>query len=89
MKIEVHQRVRDYHRTLHPDTRRTVKTALLALPKGDTKSLGDQLAGLHRLRVGSHRFIWRIADGSIRVFYAAPRATVYEYLAAHLKELLG
>jgi mRNA-degrading endonuclease RelE of RelBE toxin-antitoxin system len=89
VRVEVHARVRDYHRTLHPDARKIVKAALLALPRGDTRPLTDQLAGLHRLRVGPHRFIWRFVPGGIRVFYAAPRATVYEYLAAHLKELLG
>jgi hypothetical protein len=27
--------------------------------------------------------------GRIEVFYAAPRSVVYEFLAAHLRELLG
>lgn len=88
MRVEVHERVRDYHRALHPKARQAVKAALLALPKGDTKALTDQLEGFHRLRVGPHRFIWHMVDGRIRVFYAAPRATVYEFLAAHLGELL-
>jgi hypothetical protein len=44
---------------------------------------------LYRLRVGNHRFIFRHRAGFIRVFYAAPRALVYEYLAAHLHEYLG
>ena len=87
MKVKVHQRVREYHRTLHPDVRRAVKAALLTLPDGDTKPLAEELHGLHRLRVGEHRFVWRWRKDEIRVFYAAPRRLVYEYLAAHLHEL--
>jgi hypothetical protein len=51
--------------------------------------LAEDLDGLCRLRVGRHRFIWRYHSGGIRVFYAAPRKTVYEYLAAHLREVLS
>jgi mRNA-degrading endonuclease RelE of RelBE toxin-antitoxin system len=88
IEIRVHERVRDYQRRLPPEPRRAVKKAILRLPDGDTKPLTDDLAGLHRLRVGSHRFIWRHEGNTIRVFYAAPRRLVYEFLAAHLHELL-
>jgi len=81
--------VRDYLRSLAPEPRRLAKTALAALPKGDTKPLTDELAGLYRLRVGSHRFIYRYQAGRLEVFFAAPRALVYEYLAAHLHDFLG
>ena len=89
VKIQVHERVRAYQRTLPPGTRRAAKAAMFALPRGDVKPLAENLAGLYRLRVGQHRFIWRYHEGAIRVFYAASRKIVYEYLAAHLRDVLG
>lgn len=89
IKIHVHERVRAYQRALPPETRRAAKAAILALPRGDVKALTESLDGVYRLRVGRHRFIWRYQRGGIRVFYAAPRSTVYEYLAAHLREVLS
>lgn len=83
------EQVRDYQRNLAPEIRRTMKAAILALPAGDTKPLADELAGLHRLRVGSHRVIYRQRAGQIECFLAAPRSIVYEYLAAHLRDYLG
>lgn len=80
--------MRDYQRALPPETRRAAKAAVLSLPRGDTRVLVDELEGFHRLRVGRHRFIWRYYKTRIQVFYAAPRKTVYEFLAAHLHELL-
>ncbi len=88
-EVFIKEEVRNYLRILAPETRRRAKAALATLPAGDTKPLREELAGLHRLRVGSHRFIYRHHAGHIRVFYAAPRALVYEYLAAHLHESLG
>ena len=76
-------------RVLPPETRRAAKAAILGLPRGDVMALTDDLESLYRLRVGRHRFIWRYHKGEIRVFYAAPRKTVYEYLATHLREVLG
>jgi len=87
-EISIKEEVRDYLRALSPETRRRAKAALGALPTGDTKPLREELAGLHRLRVGNHRFIYRHHAGRIRVFYAAPRALIYEYLAGHLHDLL-
>jgi mRNA-degrading endonuclease RelE of RelBE toxin-antitoxin system len=88
-EVVIREEVRDYLRTLAPETRRRARAALAALPLGDTKPLREELAGLHRLRVGSHRFIYRHHAGRIRVFYAAPRSIVYEFLSAHLREFLG
>lgn len=89
IKVTVAAQVRDYQRTLAPEARRAMKAAILALPAGDTKPLSDELEGLHRLRVGHHRVIYRHHAGQIECFLAAPRAIVYEYLAAHLHEYLG
>ena len=89
IKVNVTDQVRDYQRTLAPEVRRAMKTAIIALPSGDTKPLSDELAGFHRLRVGQHRIIYRHRPGQIDCFLAAPRALVYEYLAAHLNDYLG
>ena len=83
------EQVREYQRMLAPEIRRAMKAAILALPRGDTKPLSDELEGLHRLRVGSHRVIFRHRAGQIECFLAAPRFLVYEYLAAHLREYFG
>ena len=83
--------VRDYQRSLAPESRRRVKAAILGLAEGlgDIKQLHGSLEGLWRLRVGEHRIVYRHQAGRIEVFYAAPRSIVYEYLAAHLREVLG
>ena len=80
-----------YQRALSPEPRRRVKIAILGLAEGlgDVKPLHGSLAGLWRLRVGEHRIVYRRQAGRIEVFYAAPRSIVYEFLAAHLREVLG
>jgi mRNA-degrading endonuclease RelE of RelBE toxin-antitoxin system len=68
-----------------------LKAAILGLAdgRGDIKALQGNLEGLSRLRVGEHRIVFGSRAGRIEVFYAAPRSIVYEFLAAHLHELLG
>ena len=80
-----------YQRELSPEPRRKLKAAILGLAhgRGDTKPLQGNLEGLSRLRVGEHRAVYRYHDGQIQVFYAAPRSVVYEFLAAHLQEILN
>ncbi|MGA2694011.1 MAG: hypothetical protein ABSF76_16735 [Opitutaceae bacterium] len=60
----------------------------LAQGRGDIKGLQGSLEGLSRLRVGEHRIVFRHTEERIEVFYAAPRSVVYEFLSAHLRELL-
>ena len=90
IKVTVSDQVREYHRTLAPEPRRRVKAAIIGLAdgRGDTNPLQGNLEGLSRLRVGEHRIVFRHNEGRIEVFYAAPRSVVYEFLAAHLHELL-
>ena len=90
-RIVIAEQVRDYQRALAPEPRRRVKVAILGLVegRGDIKALHGDLAGLCRLRVGEHRIVYRHQAGRIEVFYAAPRSIVYEFLAAHLRELMG
>jgi len=68
-----------------------MKAAILGLAdgRGDIKALQGNLEGMSRLRVGEHRIVYRHHAGRIEAFYAAPRSVVYEFLAAHLHELLG
>ena len=75
---------------LAPEPRRRVKVAILGLAAGlgDIRPLQGNLDGLWRLRVGEHRIVYRHQGGRIEVFYAAPRSIVYEFLAAHLREVL-
>lgn len=88
IKVLVADQVREYQRRLAPQSRRKLKAAILALPVGDTRALSDELTGLHRLRVGQHRVIYRHTGQSIECFFAEERKIVYEYLAANLSELL-
>ena len=76
---------------LAPEPRRRLKQAIIGLGEGlgDIRALSDKLAGFHRLRMWEHRVIYRHQRGRIECFYAAPRKTVYEYLAAHLRDVLG
>jgi mRNA-degrading endonuclease RelE of RelBE toxin-antitoxin system len=87
--VVVAESVWNYVRGLAPVPRRKCKAALLALPAGDTKELEGDYAGLHRLRVGSIRFIYRYHDGRIEVFYAEQRRLVYDLLAAHIARLFN
>ena len=86
----VADQVRDYQHSLAPEPRRRLKVAIAGLADGhgDLKPLQGNLEGLWRLRVGEHRVVYRHRAGRIEVFYAAPRNVVYEFLAAHLRELL-
>jgi mRNA-degrading endonuclease RelE of RelBE toxin-antitoxin system len=88
--VIVSAQVRAYQRALAPEPRRRLKLAIKALAngKGDIKELTDKLAGFLRLRVGEHRVVYRLREGRIECFYAAPRKTVYEFLASHVRDVL-
>lgn len=91
IKVTLARQVVEYHRQQHPETRRALKAALagLASGRGDIKELEDELAGYHRLSVGSLRVIYRVRpDGDIECIFAERRKVVYELFAARLRELL-
>jgi mRNA interferase RelE/StbE len=90
-KVVVSAQVGVFRKILAPEPRTRLKQAIAALSggKGDIKPLTDALAGFYRLRVGDHRVIFRYHKGQIQCLYAAPRFTVYEYLSAHIREVLG
>lgn len=81
--VEISEQVRAFVATLHPQHRRTIKKALKDLGdgKGDVVPLEEELAGLHRLRVGRYRVVFFYAsDGTIRCFFIEQRRLVYDLL---------
>ena len=71
-----------YGRAYHQYTDKSLQVRQAA------KILHGNLEGMSRLRVGEHRMVFRHHEGRIEVFFAAPRSVVYEFLAAHLRDLL-
>jgi mRNA interferase RelE/StbE len=73
-------------RALHPDLKRSVRSALDAL--GHTPSLGEplrgDLAGLWRYRVRRFRIVYELDRSArlVRVMAVGPRRRIYEDLAA-------
>ncbi|MFZ5496105.1 MAG: type II toxin-antitoxin system RelE family toxin [Verrucomicrobiota bacterium] len=82
----------EFQRAKHPEVRRALKSAILALSdgRGDIKALEDELAGFYRLRVLGYRVIYRILpEGDIDCVFAEQRKFVYELFAATLKDRAG
>jgi mRNA interferase RelE/StbE len=67
-------------RTLHPDHRRDIRTALRELGKGrgDQKELAGRLAGFYRLRIGRYRIVYRYQEKHIEALFLEQRSIVYE-----------
>jgi len=90
--VRVQEEVVDYLRRLAPQPRHALRLAIknLASEAGDIKALTDELEGLHRLRVGSHRVLFEyqvIADGRvITCVFAGPRKWIYEVFQSRLLE---
>ena len=73
--------VRDYISALSPDAKKAFNRELAKLREGggDTRPLKDALEGYHRLRIGSHRIIYKhVAGPAIECAYAGPRKTIYQ-----------
>jgi mRNA interferase RelE/StbE len=73
-------------RALHPDLKRSVRSALDALGGAPTIGvpLRGELMGLWRYRVRRFRIVYTV-DGSarlVRIVAVGPRRTIYEELAA-------
>jgi len=90
--VRVQEEVVDYLRRLAPQPRHALRMAIknLANETGDIKALTDELEGLYRLRVGSHRvvFEYQIIAGSrvITCIFAGPRKWIYEVFQSRLLE---
>jgi mRNA interferase RelE/StbE len=73
-------------RHLHPDLKRSIRTALDDLAKNpfSGKPLQRELSGLWSLPVARYRLIYQVDETNVTVIFLGPRRTVYE----RLRELL-
>ena len=80
MKVLVSEQILTRLRTIHPDHRRNIRTALreLAKGRGDVKELAGRLAGFYRLRVGRYRIVYRYRDKHLEALFLEQRSIVYE-----------
>jgi mRNA interferase RelE/StbE len=80
VKVLVSAQILARLRTLHPDHRKQVRTALreLAKGRGDVKELAGRLATFYRLRIGRYRVVFRYRDEHIEAIFLEQRSIVYE-----------
>ncbi|MBF0506867.1 MAG: type II toxin-antitoxin system RelE/ParE family toxin [Nitrospirae bacterium] len=77
-------------RSLHPNIKRKIKSALQAImtdPQAG-KSLKDELKGLRSFRVGKFRVVYRTGkkERIIEIIAIGPRKSIYEETLRSLKE---
>lgn len=94
IRIEISEQVAEFVRTLAPEPRKALRSALRKLEReqGDIKPLEGPLKNDHRLRSGGHRIIFAYARSgkSIHCLYADRRSIVYDVFERLLqKALLG
>ncbi len=63
--------------TLDKPTKKRIKEAIDALPKGDIKKLKG-FSRTYRLRVGNYRIVYEILDDTIIIGAVLPRGDVYK-----------
>ena len=82
MKLLVSEQILARLRTLHPDHRREIRSALreLAKGRGDVKELAGRLAGFYRLRIGRYRIVYRYEEKHLEAIFLEQRSVVYELL---------
>jgi mRNA-degrading endonuclease RelE of RelBE toxin-antitoxin system len=91
IRIELDPQVVAFVRSLAPEPRKLVRSALKGLEqeKGDIKQLEGELSGYTRLRVASYRLIIRFyaqnGQRIARCVFAEKRAIVYELFADILR----
>jgi len=80
VKVLVSEQILARLRTIHPDHRRDVRTALreLAKGRGDMKELAGRLAGFYRLRIGRYRVVYRYQGKHVEAIFLEQRSIVYE-----------
>jgi mRNA interferase RelE/StbE len=80
VKVLVSEQIVSRLRTLHPDHRKDIRSALrdLAKGKGDVKELEGRLAGFYRLRIGRYRVVFRYQDKHVEAIFLEQRSIVYE-----------
>ncbi|HUG56547.1 MAG TPA: type II toxin-antitoxin system RelE/ParE family toxin [Candidatus Limnocylindrales bacterium] len=69
-------------RSLPPDAKRKVRAALDELRRDPAigEALERELTGMHRLRVGRLRVVYRPGRGSVEIVAIGPRSVIYEAL---------
>jgi mRNA interferase RelE/StbE len=67
-------------RSLHPDLKRKVRSALRDIVDDPAigKPLRDDLAGLHSCRVSRFRIVYRVVGALIEIIAVGPRRTIYQ-----------
>jgi mRNA-degrading endonuclease RelE of RelBE toxin-antitoxin system len=89
--VKVRQQVKDYLDSLGPEPRHRLNLALKALEaeRGDILALREALGGYCRLRVGSHRVIFRYQPGRvIDCVFVEERSLVYQLFEREVLERL-
>lgn len=90
-RVQVREQVWRHYQQLGLADRRAVKQAILRLDKerGDIRALRDRLEGYYRLRIGSHRIIYRYLPGRvIECVYMNNRALVYDVFESELHRII-
>jgi mRNA-degrading endonuclease RelE of RelBE toxin-antitoxin system len=90
-RVQVREQVWKFYGRLGPQDRRAVKRAILQLAeeRGDIRALRDRLGGYYRLRVGSHRIVFRYLPGRvIECVYVNDRALVYDVFESELHRII-
>jgi len=92
-RLVVAPRAADVVRTLHPDLKHSVRSALDALRESPSigEPLRGELAGLWRYRVRRFRIVYELDRSArlVRVMAVGPRRSVYEDLAAAPRRARG
>jgi mRNA interferase RelE/StbE len=91
-RVQVREQVWKFYGQLGLQDRRAVKRAILELAgeRGDIRALRDRLDGYYRLRVGSHRVVFRYLPGRvIECVYVNDRALVYDVFESELHRIIA
>lgn len=91
-QVKIRQQVWQYYGRLGPQDRRTIKRALkeLASERGDIRALRESLQGYYRVRIGTHRVIFRYLAGRvIECVYMNDRSLVYDVFESELHRIAG
>lgn len=80
MKVLISDQGKAKLRTLHPEHRKAVRSALSKLGRneGDRKQLVGTLADYYRLRIGRYRVVYCYREHHIEAVFLEQRSIVYE-----------
>jgi len=89
-RLRVPDEIADFLRSLHPEIKRKIKSALNVIVSEPAagKALQEELRGLRSFRIGRTRIIYKVASkGIIEIVAIGPRRTVYEETYRLLKRM--